>query len=232
MAEYRVKVNPNFLGELTLPFLDVPVTANQRIVLNEQQYRDGLIQGAIKRNYLIDDTPQEAVVEEVVEEVEAVHPTEDIEEVEIEEDIDPTLGEPETTPIVWDAEEQVAVDAKTGMKKMLKQLKGVEMDVAVGDIDFDKVEEEKKVAKKTRKRTVKKAAKKTKRVKKAKKAKKTAKKVKKGKTLPLPSSGDIEFIDSPANDGEISFVDEEQRIEKIKKHPVLNKKLENNEEVG
>ena len=83
----------------------------------------------------------------------------------------------------------------------------------------------KKVAKKTKK------AKRTKRVKKAKKAKKTAK-AKKNKPLPLPGAGDIEFVDAPADSGEISFVDEEQRIEKIKKHPVLRKKIKNNEEVG
>lgn len=123
-----------------------------------------------------------------------------------------------TSPLVWDGSNQQALTAQEGRKKVMRDLSSFEMEVQSGEVQFENT-----------------AALPKKQVKTAKKRKptKTA-----SKTLPVPDLGDISLVfetpesdddsalvfETPGSNEDIGFVDQEQAVARIAKHPVLSKK--------
>jgi len=233
MANHVLKVNDDFRGELVLQMLgNRTLKAGMTIILSDEDFQHSSIKVCLAKQLLTEEKTDEEA-EEI--EIEVELDDNDDDELELKptesKDIDPSDYDTPTTPVVWDGNEKKLLDARTeGAKKALQQLNSSKLDVLQGDdIDFDKVDDKKseKTAKRRGRPPKNKSAAKGKDKKSTKKGKKkTTKKVAK-KSLPMPK------VIYDKKEETVSFVDEEQKVERIKKHPILKKKLAGiNEEVG
>jgi len=193
MAKYRVRVNPLFKGELTLPTINYPVKGGTLLILDEEQYSGSDIQVALKKKYLLEEVeeskaksktkkpqaltpiivekgevPKKPKLSAILKQLESSNVMDGTENPN--ESIDPTKGDTKTTPTVWDAYEKKGIDAKEGVKKAMQQLNSVKMEIQQGEVDFD---DEQKNKKETAKKPKKVSAKKT--------------EPEQGKKLPIPN---------------------------------------------
>jgi len=161
--------------------------------------------------------------------------------------VDATEGEPENHPVAWDAKNKKLLGKNDSMKLALDQLKATQAQLMTGEVDFDK--QEAKVAKEgittieeqatqpaegptTAKETTK-ATKGGKKVGRPKKEVKTITPVgnkKESEASPIDPTPEISLPLPNISGDEISFVDQEQTIARVKAHPKFKGK--NNEEVG
>jgi hypothetical protein len=239
-----VQVPANFRGELLLPGWRVSLKANQTLTLSDDDFDSKNVQLAISKGFLVEKNAEKKAKKKTKSK-----PTIDTEaKVESEAEAE-ALSEPKTNMATWDAEDRSLLNKDDSARETMKQMKGTEMELQVGEIDFDK---DKSTAKKNTKTT----KKKTKTTKKAKK-KKTTKKNKSSnrkKSLSKAAKGVKNIASSvkkeskslkpvgkkrspastnmplPHEEEEMSFVDQEQERERLAKHPVLSKRR-NNEEV-
>ena len=242
---HKVRVNPAFRGELTLEIYATTLKGGNVIFLTDDQFNNSSVRAAIGRKYLIEekedsdgdsdsDLDGDCVEEEEFEEPTRktnIKPRPEVKErmVVEQEDIDPRDFEEESNPVVWDADNQVMLDVREGAKKALSQLNGkMEMDIKTGE-KIDLTKDNKPEPEPKPKIRVKKAVK-NKASKSLKKAKRELDELAKSNILPIPNVGDIDLV----QDGEISFVDQEQKTEEIKSRLKIRaqKKLKNNEEIG
>ena len=244
---HKVRVNPAFRGELTLEIYATTLKGGNVIFLTDDQFNNSSVRAAIGRKYLIEEVEDsDGDVDsdldgDCVEEEEFEEPTRktniksrpEVKErmVVEQEDIDPRDFEEKSNPVAWDADNQVMLDVRESAKKALSQLNGrMEMDVKTGekiDLTKDNKPEPEETKPKIRvKKTVKNKVSQS-----LKKAKKELDELAKSNILPIPNVGDIDLL---VQDGEISFVDQEQKTEEIKNRLKIRaqKKLKNNEEIG
>ena len=247
---HKVRVNPAFRGELTLEIYATTLKGGNVIFLTDDQFNNSSVRAAIGRKYLIEEKEDSdgdsdsdldgdndldgdcdnTKFEEPTRKTN-IKPRPEVKErmVVEQEDIDPRDFEEESNPVVWDADNQVMLDVREGAKKALSQLNGkMEMDIKTGE-KIDLTKDNKPEPEPKPKIRVKKAVK-NKASKSLKKAKRELDELAKSNILPIPNVGDIDLV----QDGEISFVDQEQKTEEIKSRLKIRaqKKLKNNEEIG
>ncbi len=242
----KVRVSPSLRGELLLPCFNSSFKPNQLLTLSDVDYKSIGVQIALKKGFLVKeetgnetkekvDNKPEVVIEQTVETVSQVKT------VAAEDD--------PTNMSTWDASKQELLDKEESTKTSMEQRQSIDIPVQTGNIDlFDdkKPKKAKAARKKPKKSARKKKVTKTKKSNKKKKLQKivqeladTVKEQKKsiepvGVRKEEPVAGqDGAMYANESND--LSFVDQEQEIDRIERHPVLSKKRDNqagmNEEV-
>lgn len=204
MAKYMV--HKGLSGLLILEAINQDLKAGQIVKLNDEQANDGQVKLAIKQGYLISiENKQEVSVKA--------------------KDLSPITSvigdEPKTNMSSWDAFSGELVDKEDSKKLVNQQMKSSDtLKIEKADIDFS---EEAEISREEIKKNVKKLAKR-KTSKKKDLKEKTEKTKKTAKVLRVEDDEDL-FIDKKEVE-EIGFVDQEQDIDRLKKHPILSKKLD------
>ena len=201
-------VSKSLNGLLILEAVNQDLKAGQIVKLNEDQAGDAQVKLAVKQGHLISlDDAKVEVVNEVVKKAVISSVTIDVED-----------DSPKTRMASWDAFSGELADKEGSKKLVSEQMKSSDVPaIQKGEVDFS---EEAEASREDIKKTVKKMAKR-----KTAKKKETTKK--KSKIARIESEEDEAFVDKKEPD-EIGFVDQEQDIERLKKHPILSKKLEEN----
>jgi len=222
MDSYKVRVNPNFRGELILPSIPSNLKGGQLITITEDEFNNSDVRMAIERKYLIDETDMSAIVdadislEEDEDDIEPIDPVaEAFEEAKEDDvDIDPRKFETPSNPGVWDPDSNSLLDATKGAKKSFDQLSGIEMEVKTGKVIFEDKEGAKKKDRPKGKVKISKKAKTLDAIKKAELELNAAANIRASKTLPIPEVGDIEMVYGN-DEADIMFVDKMQEKERL-----------------
>jgi len=253
-----LRVSPDMKGELSLPIRKSSFKPNTLITLEDEEYRRREVQLALSLGFLKEVKPPEENLPKATvikhrpkpklpdpkKEVEDVEDVEDMEDIEVKEPVVKKKFEKltkQTETLLnnnmggWDAESKELLDETHSRKKALDNVNGIEMELQIGkELDFTKEKDDNEVKAPTitkKKRAKRKSAKSTKKttLKKKDTTQKSIKPVGKKKDL----SEYLDLSDSEKPDGILAFVDEEDEKRRIASHPILGKKLANqNEEVG
>ena len=230
MAKYMV--NRAMGGILILSAFQRDLVAGQSVNLKEEHFKDAQVRLAIKQGFLVsmEEEPKEEV--KVAEKsVEKANP-----KIIAKKDEKPKAEneEPKTIMSSWDAFSGELADKDASKKLVSEQMKSKDLP-AVKTIHVDIEESEESISVEEIKDAVKKMAKrrtpkKRKPAAKTKASKETnAKKLQKIKRV----QEEIEdmFVDSDKQPADVGFVDQEQDVERLKKHPVLSKKVKKSDSV-
>jgi len=230
MAKYMV--NRAMGGILILSAFQRDLVAGQSVNLKEEHFKDAQVRLAIKQGFLVsmEEEPKEEV--KVAEKsVEKANP-----KIIVKKDEKPKAEneEPKTIMSSWDAFSGELADKDASKKLVSEQMKSKDLP-AVKTIHVDIEESEESISVEEIKDAVKKMAKrrtpkKRKPAAKTKASKETnAKKLQKIKRV----QEEIEdmFVDSDKQPADVGFVDQEQDVERLKKHPVLSKKVKKSDSV-
>jgi len=213
MSKYMV--NKGLKGILILDAVKLDLNPGQVFNLTEDQLKDNQVKISIRQGYisLVESVEKEKiVVDKKLTSVKIAKKVE-IKPEEVEE------VEEKTNMSSWDAYNGKLADKEASAKLVSEQMKSnKQKKVQKGDVDFKKGE----IVKKKR---VRKSKKNAKEVKKETKLNKSSKKSKINRIFDeAVEEVDVAFVDSNKKVEELSFVDQEQEAERLKRHPILSKK--------
>ena len=231
MSKYMV--NKAMRGILILSVFQRDLVAGQSVNLKEEHFKDAQVRLAIKQGFLVsmEEEPKEEV--KVAEKsVEKANP-----KIIAKKDEKPKAEneEPKTIMSSWDAFSGELADKDASKKLVSEQMKSKDLP-AVKTIHVDIEESEESISVEKIKDAVKKMAKRRTPKKRKPAVDKTkvskemnAKKLQKIKRV----QEEIEdmFVDSDKQPADVGFVDQEQDVERLKKHPVLSKKVKKSDSV-
>jgi len=227
------------IGKNPLILRDIIMNPGVAIFISEEFLKNSYVQKAIsiKALKVIKDKVDEKVIEEIKEILANDEDEKQSPENETEEKIEES---DKTTMRSWDPHEKKSLNKKESHKKVFGNEKIEEKD----DIDWINEEQNEQKENQEESKIIKKTAIKKKTIKKVAKKKNTLKPVGKKRTPPvdgifssdefvIPSEENLAFeLDSQGNfvgNKDISFVDNEQKKERIQAHPKLS---ENNSEIN